>query len=308
LRASSLVGLEIPGLQERIISTMFADDTTVFLSARDKYSHMNNLLNKWCAGARAKFNEPKTVIIPIGPVGGRNRVRMDRTLTPGGEPLPNDVKILDEGEGTRILGAWLGPAYDDSEPWTKIVATINKNLERWGSRKPTLRGRQVIINLEIGSRTQYLTRVQGMPKNIEDALTKMTAAFLWNGQRPPIAGNTTERPTSEGGIRVLNIRARNEAIHLMWAKTYLDLSPSRPKWAFVADALIARAILASQRRIDPTARVNTFLQNWGVNTATPAGLSRDLAAMKKAAKKYGVKLDAPTPSSDLIGLLPVWYH
>ncbi|KAH9852907.1 hypothetical protein C2E23DRAFT_703320, partial [Lenzites betulinus] len=94
----------------------------------------------------------------------------------------------------------------------------------------------------------------------------------------------------------------------MWLKGYLDLSPTRPKWAFVADALIAKAILASERRVDLRARVNVFLQTWGVNTAVTAGLPRDLARMIKVARKYNVRLDSPLPKEDLIKTLPIWYH
>ncbi|KAH9850897.1 hypothetical protein C2E23DRAFT_713309, partial [Lenzites betulinus] len=94
----------------------------------------------------------------------------------------------------------------------------------------------------------------------------------------------------------------------MWIKSYLNLSPSRPRWAFVADALIAKAVTAACRRVDTTARINTFLQTWRINTAKPAGLSRDVARMIKTAQKYGVKPDAPRPGEDLIKTLPVWYH
>ncbi|KAH9850519.1 hypothetical protein C2E23DRAFT_869957 [Lenzites betulinus] len=94
----------------------------------------------------------------------------------------------------------------------------------------------------------------------------------------------------------------------MWLKSYLDLSPSRPRWAFVADALIARAVTAPSRRTDPRARINAFLQTWSVNTARPAGLPRDLAKMIKTARKYGVEPDSPRPGGDLIKALPLWYH
>ncbi|KAH9857506.1 hypothetical protein C2E23DRAFT_713787, partial [Lenzites betulinus] len=309
LRASNLNGIEVPGLTERIITTMFADDTTVFLSANDSYSHMRTLLDRWwCKGSRAKFNEPKTVLIPLGPRAGRERIRRDRTLAEGTERLPGGIRILDEGEGTRMLGAWIGPDHDDATPWTSVVNTIQRNLERWSRRRPTLKGKQVIVNLEVGSRTQYLARVQGMPKEIEKSLEKMISKFLWDGKRVAVAGATMGRPVDEGGLKILNIAARNEPIDLMWLRSYLDLSGLRPRWAHLADALIAKAILASERRVAPTARVNIFLQTWNTNTSILAGMPRDLARMLKAAKRYGVALDAQNPSNDLAEALPVWYH
>jgi hypothetical protein len=66
LRASNLKGYDIPGLEERLIVNLFADDTTVFLSKTDKFSDLQNILDLWCTASTAKFNINKTAIIPIG--------------------------------------------------------------------------------------------------------------------------------------------------------------------------------------------------------------------------------------------------
>ncbi|KAH9850518.1 hypothetical protein C2E23DRAFT_695959, partial [Lenzites betulinus] len=179
LRASPLKGLEVPGLAERIVSTMFADDTTVFLRSSDSYEMMTNVLDSWCKASRAKFNEPKTIVIPIGPKTDRDRLRTEHALPRGGPELPHAVRLLEEGEGARILGSWIGPAYDDGAPWKNAVEKIESNLAGWSKRKPTLKGKRVILNMELGGRTQYLARVQGMPKHIEDRLEKLEAAFIW---------------------------------------------------------------------------------------------------------------------------------
>ncbi|KAJ7787848.1 hypothetical protein B0H14DRAFT_2399110, partial [Mycena olivaceomarginata] len=55
-------------------------------------------------------------------------------------------------------------------PWPLVLEKISKDLERWKLTTPTLEGKQHIINTVIGGRTQYLTRVQGMPKEIEETL------------------------------------------------------------------------------------------------------------------------------------------
>ncbi|KAH9851468.1 hypothetical protein C2E23DRAFT_706454, partial [Lenzites betulinus] len=94
----------------------------------------------------------------------------------------------------------------------------------------------------------------------------------------------------------------------MWLKAYLDISPARPRWAFIADALIARAILASERRVEPVARINTFLQTWEANTTSPSGLPKDLSRMIRVAKRSGTRIDSQSPSGKLAAALPVWYH
>ncbi|KAJ4480838.1 hypothetical protein J3R30DRAFT_3287868 [Lentinula aciculospora] len=44
--------------------------------------------------------------------------------------------------------------------------------------KPTIEGRCLIISMMVGGMTQYLTKVQGMPKDIEDKLAKRIQRFL----------------------------------------------------------------------------------------------------------------------------------
>jgi len=39
-------------------------------------------------------------------------------------------------------------------------------------------------------------------------------------------------------LNLIDIKARNEAIEIMWLRTYLDFSPTRPKWAKITDLII----------------------------------------------------------------------
>ncbi|KAI0349254.1 hypothetical protein OH77DRAFT_1432221 [Trametes cingulata] len=79
-------------------------------------------------------------------------------------------------------------------------------------------------------------------------------------------------PIQDGGLGLLNLKARNEAIELVWLKEYLNLSATRPRWAVLADALLARAVSASSRNVDVDARFNVFMQTWKVSTRGEAGL------------------------------------
>ncbi|KAJ6553280.1 hypothetical protein B0H19DRAFT_949805 [Mycena capillaripes] len=66
----------------------------------------------------------------------------------------------------------------------------------------------------LGGKTQYLTRVQGMPKDIEDKLVRMRDEFLWKGKKARVAHETMCLPLNEGGKHVLDTRTRNEATDL----------------------------------------------------------------------------------------------
>ncbi|EPS99575.1 hypothetical protein FOMPIDRAFT_1094899, partial [Fomitopsis schrenkii] len=74
-------------------------------------------------------------------------------------------------------------------------------LTRWGQCHPTLTGRKNIVQMGPGGITQYLTAVQGMPRQVEDSLNKMVRNFIWKGAKvPPVNGNTLSLPIQEGGL------------------------------------------------------------------------------------------------------------
>ena len=98
LRQSTLEGMEIPGAAERLITTLFADDTTVYLSENDSYNELLAILQEWCCGSTAKFNEEKSELIPIGTKAHRERVIATRQLGEDQLPIPVHVKIAKDGE------------------------------------------------------------------------------------------------------------------------------------------------------------------------------------------------------------------
>ena len=102
---------------------------------------------------------------------------------------------------------------------------------------PTLFYRQLIVQMIICGMTQYLAKVQTM--QIEETLEKIIRNFLWADKKPPVNIATLYLPIRQGVIKLLNLRARNKAIDIMWLRSYLNLNQNRPMWAYVAIALIS---------------------------------------------------------------------
>jgi hypothetical protein len=48
--------------------------------------------------------------------------------------------------------------------------------------------------------------------------------------------------TNGAAKKVLDVEARNKAIHLTWLKVYLCLGKDRPTWAYFADTIIGSDI------------------------------------------------------------------
>ncbi|KAL1938790.1 hypothetical protein VTO73DRAFT_11170 [Trametes versicolor] len=309
LRRSTLRGLMIPGDTDRLIATLFADDTTVFLGEGDDYADAIAPTTVWCRASRARFNLEKTEVIPVGSVEYRASVLATRKLNPGATAIPANVHIVRDGEAVRSLGAWIGNGTDEAAPWAPLIETMKKNMERWEKGKPTLWGRKLAVDLEIGGRTQFLAKAQGMPKKVENVVARMIADFMWSGDKHPrVSRDMLYAPIEEGGLKVLNIGARNDAIDLMRLKDYLNISVSRPRWALVADVMLAKAVASSSKATDPRARLNCFMQKWEVSTRCKKGLPADLRRMILVAKKYKVCCDVRTPKVDLKNAMPIWYH
>ena len=123
--------------------------------------------------------------------------------------------------------------------------------------------------------TQYLIAVQGMPKSIENTFQKMTKEFIWKNRKPLINKETLSLPREQGGLKILNIKLRNQAIEIMWLKRYLDLSKNRPKWAYITDILIEEQMTKASGKVDKLAKINIFLQTWKTNTSSNSKLKDD---------------------------------
>ena len=153
--------------------------------------------------------------------------------------------------------------------------------------------------------TQYLTCAQGMPTNIEKALTKRLTKFAWDGSGKPNASlSLLCTPTNKGGKSLLHLKYRNEAIELVWLKKLLLPQHKHPTWASYAHAILAN--FASKTPIAPhKTRINSFLQTWKVySTKIPSHLRRIL----KVAKTYNLTLDAIAFHPNLLRTAPIWFH
>ncbi|KAI0345424.1 hypothetical protein BDW22DRAFT_1471023, partial [Trametopsis cervina] len=309
IRASALRGYEIPGLSERIITTLFADDTTVYLSHKDKYSDLQKVLALWCKASRAKFNLEKTVVIPIGTKDYRKKVVERTATTDSPEPLPPTVTIAPDHSPTRILGAWIGNETDPTTPWQPVLRSLKTRLHEWEQTNPTQFGRRLITNMEVGGRTQYLSKVQGIPKSIQNELTSIIRKFMWPNQTtPPINLSTLQLPIKDGGLALIDVKARSKAIILSWLIPFLNLTESRPTWAYVADAILALHARKSGPQYDRKMKIQYFLQTWTVNASAKSNLPSFLKDLLNLAKEYKVSFNSIKLNAEAKRRMPLWLH
>jgi hypothetical protein len=102
------------------------------------------------------------VLVPFGATRYRAWVLKERRINEEMriEAIENTT-IIPDRQTYRMLGAWIGNKVSSITPWPSMLEKIRGDLERWKTTTPSLEGKRHIINMVIGGRTQYLTRVQG---------------------------------------------------------------------------------------------------------------------------------------------------
>lgn len=309
LRASPLTGFGIKGLSEKLIATLFADDTTVYLSEDDSYAALEEILNKWCTISGARFNIEKTEILPVGSPEYRAKMHKTRKLNNTDTAVAPNIRILKDGDHARVLGAYVGNKINEISIWTPIMEKIDTNLKRWAKGNPTQEGRRLVVNMEVGGHTQYLTRVQGMPANVLTKLTARISSFMWDGTRPTINFETLQAPFERGGRRLLDLAARNEAIELRKYQQYCKIGNERPRWAYVADEIMETNIGEYSPILDDASISNLPLQKTALAPGSRiAPLPKKMIRMLQTKKKYNVVFDPPAIDKNLRRELPLWYH
>ncbi|KIJ39679.1 hypothetical protein M422DRAFT_253465 [Sphaerobolus stellatus SS14] len=144
-----LRGYNIPGDHERLIATLFTNDTIVYLSQHDDWNDLHTVLDTWCKASGAAFNINKTAIIPIGTPAYRDSIRITRALSNNQDPIPNNILIVDDTTPVRVLGTWVGNRIDQASIWVPTLEKIDKNLKRWNKGHPTLEGPRHIVNIKV---------------------------------------------------------------------------------------------------------------------------------------------------------------
>jgi hypothetical protein len=196
-------GIEIPGLIKKLVVKMFADDTSLYLSKRDRLNNVQDILDQWCIVSGAKFNTEKTEIIPIGSITHQTCIITTRKVhNEDTSPLPEKICIANEGDVVHMLRAWISNNTNDITPWEPVLDKIKAKLDIWKKAHPTLEGRSTIVQAVIRGCTQYLTQVQGMLDHIEEALNDTINDFMWDEGQPRLAITHLQAPKEKGGINL----------------------------------------------------------------------------------------------------------
>ena len=65
IRKSALKGFKIQGLQDRILVSLFADDTIVYINENNNKKILDQVVKSFCETSIAKFNDEKSEVLPM---------------------------------------------------------------------------------------------------------------------------------------------------------------------------------------------------------------------------------------------------
>ena len=92
--------------------------------------------------------------------------------------IPTDINIAKNGTTVCILGAHIGNSVDQIGVWAPTLEKISRQLTQWSKSHSIQNGHKLVISMVVGGLTQFLTRVQDMPVEIEKIINKQITSFM----------------------------------------------------------------------------------------------------------------------------------
>ena len=306
IRSSSLSGIEVNTKVNRLIVSLFADDTLVYLRETDSLNDLQKIISTFCKASTARFNMEKTEYLPVGNKEYRKKVVDTRCF--GDNEIEQGVKIIKDGEAMRTLGSWVGNETNADLQWEGVLRKQEETMAAWSKTNMSLKGREIILKALIQSKAMFLATVNGMPKNVEEKMKSMFKDFLWNGKKRGLMGwNQIIAEREQGGLGIPDVRARVEAIEIMWLKKWLAPNESKAKWTYILDEIL-KSNVAKAPMIDMESRISWIKQSWHETEAKPPRMSKGVRNILKVARKYNITLEPLKYDKGMKEKEPLWHN
>jgi hypothetical protein len=305
IRESNLEGIKVNEKVNRLIVSLFADDTLVYLRETDDLNELRKIINIFCKASTARFNMEKTEYLPIGRKEYREKVIEERKF--GENEIEEGVKIIEEGESMRTLGAWVGNETNAEIQWEAIIKKQEDSIKIWSSMNMSLKGKEIILKALIQSKAMFLATVNGMPNHIEKRMKKLFKDFLWDNKKGLMGWNQVIAKREHGGLGIPDIKARIDAIEIMWLKKWLSPDNEKPKWAYILDEILKNNI-AKAPMIDKESRMDWLKQSWHESEAKNSKMSKGIRNLLKIARRYNVTLEPLKYSLETKMNEPLWHN
>lgn len=189
-RNDSIKGLQVG--HETVKTTLYADDTTVFLRNQAEARVAERWLQIYCKVSGAKVNWGKSYLLLIGDPG---------------ISLPS-VRIVFLEQPYKYLGIPVGvdPTNHLQDFWDEMVEKFRKTVSSWRKYHHSLKGRCLVANSLLMSIPRYAVRFLDLPPGVKGELDREYYRMIWDGQiRGTISNIHACAPVAEGGCGAFNL-------------------------------------------------------------------------------------------------------
>ena len=171
------------GKNQRFKISQFADDTALGVESEEEIKEVEKTIQHFEKESGARLNREKTCDMGLGEWS-----KIDST----GQSL----KWVNQ---TAYLGVFVGKDMLQAikDTWQKVTRKLKTAVNLWKARTLSLRGKALVINTCMVSRTVYTASVFPMPTETLTEINKVIWPFLWNNSPDLVPREQATRPLSD---------------------------------------------------------------------------------------------------------------
>ena len=202
--------------------TQYADGTTIFLGGdKESLCGVMRVLDWFRKVSGLAVNKDKTSVIKIGALRGRS-IPWEGKF---GLKWTTEFEVL----GIKYNINSMETISDDNV--SAKIADIKKLIAIWSTRTLTPYGKVVIIKSLLMSKITHILLSLPTPSNTAICqLEQLFYTFLWNNKPPKFRREIMEANTTDGGLKLHNLKIFDAALKIGWLKRYNNTSS---KWSVV---------------------------------------------------------------------------
>lgn len=105
--------------------------------------------------------------------------------------------------------------------WSPIIEKMERRLEGWGRKYLSMGGRLTLIKSVLANLTLYYLSLIELPKGVARKMETLSRKFLWGDREEKreihsVPWSEVTKPKSKGGLGVVPLQVRNEALLCKW--------------------------------------------------------------------------------------------
>jgi hypothetical protein len=201
----------------------FADDTVLIMDDTKSLRTALNIVREFSHVSGLRINRSKTEIYNLG------------SNDPNPELKKFGLKVSDAP--IRYLGIWFSkdkPIMEYKNFRHKLEKIANL-LKMWKRRDLSLKGKITVLKSLAISQLVFPLTMLSAPEEVIHEAESLMYDFLWDGKPERIKRNTVIRDISEGGLKMIDIRAMIDALKISWISKFYENDSK--KWKVVPNLL-----------------------------------------------------------------------